>query len=157
MSRWLHLQRLTACYDAARMQKDFDRWNEHKKAIHASAAPRVFFHVREMWFAHLGMNVGFEQDGRGDEALRPVLVLRKFNNEVMWALPLTLREKPDNPYYARFRYIEFPEESAASMSSSIAILSQLRLLDAKRLRYKIGTADSGDFRIIKERVRRLLA
>ena len=55
------------CYDAhnSRMEKDFNRWNEQKKALHASAAPRVYVHERELWFAHLGTNIGFEQDGRG--------------------------------------------------------------------------------------------
>lgn len=137
------------------MEKDFDRWNEKKKALHADQ-PRVFFHPRELWFAHLGTNIGFEQDGRGDEALRPVLIIRKFNNEVLWALPLTLRHKPRNPYYAAFQYAAFPEEEDADFLSSIAILSQLRLIDAKRLRYKIGTVPEDAFDAIKEKIRRLL-
>ena len=114
------------------MQKDFDRWNQHKKAIHSNTAARVFFHPRELWFAHLGTNIGFEQDGRGDESLRPILVVRKFNNEVLWVLPLTRRNKPNNPYY-------------------------VRLIDAKRLRYKIGTVPVDEFEDIKEKIRRLLA
>jgi len=140
----------------SRMEKDFDRWNKKKKALHADQ-PRVFFHPRELWFAHLGTNIGFEQDGRGAEALRPVLVIRKFNNEVFWALPLTLRDKPHNPYYAAFQYAPFPEVEGAPLLSSIAILSQLRLIDAKRLRYKIGTVPEDTFGSIKEKVRRLLA
>ena len=138
------------------MQKDFDGWNKHKKTIDASAAPRVFMHPRELWFAHLGTNIGFEQDGHGDQSLRPVLVLRKFNNEVLWVLPLTRHDKPDNPYYARFEYTAFPEEQRARLQSSVVILSQLRLIDAKRLRYKIGTVTVDDFADIKERVRRLV-
>src|SRR5256885_3326713 len=137
------------------MEKDFDRWNEKKKALHADQ-PRVFFHPRELWFAHLGTNIGFEQDGRGDEGLRPVLIIRKFNNEVLWALPLTLRDKPRNPYYAAFEYAAFPEVEGAPLLSSIAILSQLRLVDAKRLRYKIGTVPEVAFGEIKEKIRRLL-
>jgi mRNA interferase MazF len=71
------------------MEKDFDHWNRIKKQVNDDAAARVFFHPREMWFAHLGINLGFEQDGCGTEFLRPVLVVRKFNNQVFWALPLT--------------------------------------------------------------------
>ena len=107
------------------MEKDFDRWNEHKKILDASPAPRVYVHERELWFANLGTNIGFEQDGRGDESLRPILVLRKFNNEVLWAPPLTRRDKPDNPYSASFPYIAFPEVEGAPLLSSVAILSQL--------------------------------
>lgn len=138
------------------MEKGFDRWNTLKKAIDASAAPRVYFHTRELWFAHIGTNVGFEQDGRGKEALRPILVVRKFNNEVLWGLPLTRRDKPGNPYYAPFDYMPFPDVPGPLLKS-VAILSQLRLIDAKRLRYKIGTIPDDDFSDLKEKVRRLLA
>ena len=55
------------------MLKDFDRWNEHKKTLDANSAPRVYVHECELWFAHLGTNIGFEQDGRDDESLRPIL------------------------------------------------------------------------------------
>jgi len=106
------------------MQKDFDGWNEHKKAIDGNAGTRVFFHERELWFAHLGTNIGYEQDGRGEEALRPVLVIRKFNNEICWALPLTRKHKPGNPYYISFHYIAHPEMPGALMLPSVAILSQ---------------------------------
>jgi mRNA interferase MazF len=98
-----------------------DRWNEHKKAIDASAAPRVFVHPRELWFAHLGTDIGFEQDGRGDGSLRPLLVLRKFNNKVLWALPLTRRDKPAIPTMRASNTSPFPKWSAG------AILSQLPL------------------------------
>jgi mRNA interferase MazF len=139
------------------MHKDFDRWNEQQKKIDASATPRVFFHEREIWSTRLGHNIGFEQDGKGRCFLRPVLVLRKFNNEVLWALPLTRRDKPGNPYYARFLYYPHPEVAGPPLHA-IAILSQLRLIDGKRLRYKIGTVPADEFVVaIKEKVRRLLA
>jgi len=38
------------------MEKNFDRWNEHKKTLHANPAPRVYVHERELWFIHLGTN-----------------------------------------------------------------------------------------------------
>jgi len=49
----------------------------------------------------------------------------------------------------------FPEVVDAPLRSSVAILSQLRLLDIKRFRYKIGTAP-GDVDLIKEKIRQLL-
>jgi hypothetical protein len=88
--------------------------------------------------------------------LRPILIVRKFNNEVLWALPLTRTSKPDNPYYASFDYTAFPEVEGAPLLSSVAILSQLRLIDGKRLRYKIGTAHEDEFGLLKEKIRRLL-
>ena len=44
------------------MEKNFDRWNAKKKAIHDSACTALF-HEREVWWCVLGTNVGFEQDG----------------------------------------------------------------------------------------------
>ncbi len=139
------------------MHKDFDRWNAQKKTLDANPAPRVFVHERELWFAHVGTNIGFEQDGRGDESLRPVLVLRKFNNEIFWALPLTKTDKAEHPYYAEVEYVGFPEVAGAPRLSSVAILSQLRLIDGKRLRYKIGTVPADTGAAIKRKTRRLLA
>src|SRR6266566_1019469 len=47
------------------MPKDFAKWHTRKSEID-QREPRVFFHEREIWFCHLGANVGFEQDGKGD-------------------------------------------------------------------------------------------
>jgi mRNA-degrading endonuclease toxin of MazEF toxin-antitoxin module len=38
----------------------------------------------------------------------------------------------------------------------VGIVSQLRLIDSKRLRYKIGTVHAEEFGTIKEKIRRLL-
>ena len=111
--------------------KDFRSWFGKKEKIDTKDA-RVFFHEREIWFAHLGTNVGFEQDGKGDNFGRPVIIFRKFNKEVFWGVPLTTREKGGKFY--------LPIDLKDGLSR-MAILSQLRLLDAKRLYQKIGVID----------------
>lgn len=75
------------------MKKDFQKWHEKKTDID-EVEKRPFFQEREIWFCHLGVNVGFEQDGNGDDFLRPVIVFRKFNKEVFWAIPLTKHQLP---------------------------------------------------------------
>jgi hypothetical protein len=60
------------------MKKDFWKWHSKKEEIDEKDT-RIFFHEREIWFAHLGANVGFEQDGKGENFGRPVLIFRKFN------------------------------------------------------------------------------
>lgn len=59
------------------MAKDFDGWNTKKKLAHA-INKRPFFHEREIWYCALGVNVGFEQDGKGKDFLRPVIGIKKF-------------------------------------------------------------------------------
>ena len=128
------------------MKKDFQKWHKKKNYIE-NERPRVFFKEREIWLCYLGENVGFEQDGRGDEFLRPVIILKKFNNEVLWAIPLTRTEKK-NKYYFSFKFDD---------ETSVAILSQIRLVDAKRLKYKMGDMKAIDFRDLKNKIRQLLA
>jgi mRNA interferase MazF len=127
-------------------EKDFTYWHTEKTEIQ-SGKERPFFHEREVWFSTIGANIGFEQDGRGDKFLRPVLILKKFNNEVLWAIPLTTKSK-QGKYYFSF--------SLEGVEGSTAILSQLRLLDAKRLQYKIGNISTEEFKELKTKLRQLL-
>lgn len=129
------------------MNKDFQQWHKEKSRIHHDKI-RPFFHIREVWFCSLGANVGFEQDGGGEKYLRPALVLRKFNNEVLWALPFTKHSK-EGIYYCKTKISDRDSESTV-------ILSQIRLIDAKRLQYKIGDVTAEDFLEIKKRLRALL-
>jgi mRNA interferase MazF len=72
-----------ACYDAQdtlRMQKDFDRWNKLKKTTDGKdEAARLFFREGEVWWVHLGVNIGYETDGKRADFARPVVVLKKYN------------------------------------------------------------------------------
>lgn len=129
------------------VKKDFQKWHTEKSHLHHDKA-RPFFHEREVWFASVGANVGFEQDGRGEQFLRPVIILRKFNNEVCWTIPLTKNPKKGKYYFS----FQFSEDS-----KSTAILSQIRLTDAKRLQYKIGDVKEKDFSEIKRKLTQLLA
>ena len=110
--------------------------------------PRPGFHEREIWDCYLGENVGFEQDGKGDQFLRPVVILRKFNNEVLWAIPLTSAIKK-SPYYF---VISFGEDT----KKSSVILSQTRLIDAKRLAYTIGEVSKEEFEELKKKLKELI-
>ena len=104
--------------------------------------------MREIWFCHLGVNVGFEQDGSNEQKLRPILIIKKFNNEVCWIIPLT-KSKKAGPYYFPVRFV--------SDAESKAILSQLRLIDGKRLKYKAGYIDEQAFGDIQKRLKDFLS
>jgi len=127
------------------MKKDFQVWHNKKENIE-DKEKRVFFHEREIWFCHLGTNVGFEQDGKGENFSRPVIVFRKFNNEVFWAIPLTTRNKGGKFYMT----IDL-EDGIHRM----AILSQLRLIDAKRIYFKIGVINKKTHKSLEEKIIKL--
>jgi len=126
--------------------KSYNLWHKLKLFLN-NEKQRVYFHEKEIWFCHLGENVGFEQDGRGMSFLRPVLILKKFNNQVFWAIPLTKTIK-NGDYYYSFCFNK--------KLKSTAILSQIRLIDAKRLKYKSGGLQTAEFTEIKEKIKHLL-
>lgn len=128
------------------MQKDFDGWNAQKKHTHREEQ-RPFFHEREIWYCKLGTNIGYEQDGRGKDFLRPIVIIRKFNTAVLFGVPLT-RQVKINRYYFVF---SFQKEK-----QSAAILSPLRLVDAKRLSHKIGLMSEADYRLLTKKLKELL-
>ncbi len=127
------------------MGKDFWTWHNKKEKVDGKET-RVFFHERKLWFCHLGTNVGFEQDGKGENFGRPVIIFRKFNKEVFWGIPLTTREKGGKFYFPIIMENKEPRK---------AILSQLRLLDAKRLYQKIGMIDSATHKCLEEAIIKL--
>ncbi len=127
------------------MKKDFTNWHKEKTVLE-EAEKRVYFHPREVWWCHLGLNVGFEQDGKGEKFARPIVVFRKFNKELLWALPLTTKEKSGIFYV--------PVDLKDGIPRS-AIISQVRLLDAKRLFEKFGTISEEEFETIRKAVIRL--
>ncbi len=126
--------------------KDYINWNKKKIQID-EIKNRPFFHEREIWFCHLGVNVGFEQDGSNDEFLRPVVIVRKFNNSIFLAVPLT-RTNKKNQFYFQFIFNE--------NEKSTAILSQIKLIDGRRLSYKIGDISEIDFIELKKKLKALI-
>ena len=121
--------------------KDFDSWNEKKKLIHGlSTKDNFYFSKREIWWCSLGLNIGYEQDGKNEDFERPILILKVFNKEVLWILPLTSKFK-DNKYYYNFKYKD---------KDFSIILSQIRLISSKRLLRKIWTFPSDDFKKVNE-------
>lgn len=124
------------------MEKDFQKWHKIKERIDHVPA-RIFFHERETWWCSIGVNVGFEQDGRGERFARPVLIFKKFNNEVFWAIPLSTKIKKGKFYV--------PIELGDGVPR-VVIISQLRLMDAKRLVYKISTISNENYKLIQKAV-----
>ena len=114
------------------MKKEFEIWTKEKKTIDLFKK-RVVFNEREIFYAKLGTNIGFEQDGKNDNFLRPVLILRKFNTNIASIIPLTTVEKKNIFHF---------DCSFNKNKKSFAILSQIRLIDSKRLMNKIGKLET---------------
>jgi mRNA interferase MazF len=121
------------------MEKNFDHWNALKQNLDKkNNAPA--FKQREIWWCHLGVNVGDEENGKNQVYSRPILIIKKFNNRIFWGLPLTTQIK-EKPYYQK---ITFKDKEQCIM------ISQLRLWDAKRLTARMGKLTSDQFEIIRK-------
>jgi len=121
--------------DKTIMEKDFEKWNKKKEKIDYKNE-RVFFHEREIWWCSLGVNVGYEQDGKGKGFARPILVFKKFNKEIFWGIPITMASKTGK-FYSPI--------NLKDNKKRCAIISQIRLLDCKRLLDKIGVISKENY------------
>ena len=127
---------------------DFDNWNELKKKINTkNTRPEFFPQVGEVWICILGKNIGREQNGGNDNFSRPVLIVKKFNNEIFWILPLSTKQKNIDFYY---NFIDLNNEKAS------VILSQIRLIHIKRFERKVYDMSLKDMNEIKKRLREYL-
>jgi mRNA interferase MazF len=126
---------------------DFDTWNEVKKDTNFTRdTSKIFFKEQEIWWCYIGINIGYEEDGKGERSLRPVLILRKFGPHTFAALPLTTTDKK-HPYHVRC--------DAGDGRSRQAIISQIKTIDIRRLHEKITFVQQEPFSIIRKAIREL--
>ncbi len=108
------------------MEKDFDKWNKLKKNIDQSR-PSIEIKEGEIRWCRFGLNIGHEIIGKGENFIRPVLILKKFSGDVFLGLPLTTKVHIGDWYY----------KIAHSDMDRFVILNQGRILDRKRLEEKL--------------------
>ena len=119
------------------MTKDFDTWNEKKKQIEKHpSVPNI--HVREVWWVSLGLNIGSEEDGKNFHFERPVLIIKKYNENMVLILPLSGKRKP-----SRYR---FPVSVGENQSD--VLLSQPRLISTKRMIRKVAKLMDHNFEAV---------
>lgn len=128
------------------MEKDFNGWNNKKKYINEREIS-PFYHERELWWCTLGINVGFEQDGSDIEYRRPVLILKGLSRQTCLVVPLTT-----SAHTHKLR----PSIGLVEDKKACALLSQMKVIDTKRLVRKIGNLDKKIFDNIRKTVKDML-
>lgn len=124
----------------------FVEWTKLKLRLHLSGDEPVYFREKEIWWASLGANIGYEQDGKNDKFERPVLILKKFNKDILWVLPITSKDKTREYYY------QFEHDG----EKNSVILSQLRLISSKRLLRRVRIFPDKEFGEIREKLKTMI-
>ena len=129
------------------MEKNYEKWTPVKIIVNNNVKVPTYKEGRIYWMA-IGENVGFEQDGKGKNFTRPVLVIKGFSKNLFWGIPLTTKNK-NGKFYKKCYAINNVECNI--------ILSQLRAFDASRIWGKhIGTVNKEELLEIKNRLKSLL-
>lgn len=127
------------------MIKRFLEWIKLKGSLHDLSKDSIpLFKEGEVWWCSVGENVGSEINGKGHHFTRPVIIYKKLDHYTFMGIPLTSKIKTGS----WFVYIKFKGDQTA-------MLNQLRLLSAKRLRYRIGMLDEIDYEKVKTGFHRL--
>jgi mRNA interferase MazF len=131
------------------MDSQYNNWNKIKIAIEYENI-MVGFKERDIFYMNMGKNIGFEQDGKGENFVRPVVIIKGFNKNMFFGIPLSSKIKEGKFYY------KFQFQKKDELVENIALLSQMRLFSTKRLLNKIGVISKKDFEILKNEFKSLI-
>lgn len=117
--------------------KQFFDWTKRKIFHHLNevSEKQVFYREKEIWWAALGQNIGFEINGKHEFYERPVLILKKYNADTCFVLPLTTQVKQSNPWY----------QILVSQDLGVVNLTQGRTISSKRLLQRQGIMDKDKY------------
>lgn len=123
--------------------KRFKEWFAVKERINDEIRGHVIA-VGEVRWCSIGVNVGEEIDGKGDEFLRPVLVIDTVGSRTALVVPLSTKIKKTVGYML----IHFNNKDQSLVISNIRVVSQKRLLR------RIGKLPGNRLKEIKEEIKK---
>ncbi len=117
------------------------------KRLNELGRPTPFFKEREVWWCSIGLNVDSEENGKGELGCRPVLILKKINSHAFIGIAISSKSKKGKFYHTFELHRGKP---------NVAILSQIRLYDSRRLVSKMGILSPEDFEAIRKAAKDML-
>ena len=131
------------------MEEIFDKWNEVKKVVQNDEKIRLF-KQRDIFFINMGQNVGFEQNGKGENFVRPIIILKRITNQMFLGIPLSSQLKKGDWFF------EFEFDTKDDVSRNIAIIPQIKMFSSRRLLNKIGVMKIEDFEKMKDKIKKFI-
>ena len=130
------------------MDNVYDVWNSVKKKTEKSNR-KLGIKPREIFWLKIGKNIGHEEYGKGQEFVRPVIVIRQLTSDLFVGVPTTTTKKDDNDYFHNINYVNRKKVEV----HSVAMLLQFRTFSKKRLLSKIGTVQKNEFDEIVDKLK----
>jgi mRNA interferase MazF len=127
------------------MNKNFDNWIILKENIHEKTQQPRFFKERQIWWCALGENIGTETNGKSEFFSRPVLIYKKLSQNTFVGLSMTSKDKKGS------WYVPITQHGKESK----VVLSQIRVMDEKRLYKLMGELDDTDWQKVIDRFKNL--
>ena len=128
------------------MSKKFKEWHSVKEKLHKETKKTIVPKEREIYWVSVGVNIGHEQDGKGNIFSRPVLVLKVYNKNLFFGVPLSTQIKQGS-FFFEFEF---------NGKKSNALIVQGRIYDTKRLENRMGMIPNETFNNLKEQLKELL-
>ena len=129
----------------------YDEWNEIKKKI-SQKNRKLGIKPREIFWVKIGHNLGSEEFGKGNDFLRPVIVIRQLTGDLFVGVPTTTTLKDNGDYFHSLEYLDISKKNIKSS----AMLLQLRTFSKKRVLSKLGRVNKDDFEIIVEKLKKIV-
>ena len=79
----------------------------------------------------MGKNIGFEQDGKGENFVRPVVIIKGFNKNMFFGIPLSTKMK-EGKFYYKFQF-QKKDELVENIFSIVIMLRKENARQAIRL------------------------
>lgn len=127
------------------MSQNWENWEKNYQLIESSTK-KVYFHEKEIHWCSLGFSVGFEMQGKNEFLERPVLIIRKFSNELFLGVLMTSKEKLDM----------FHQSITYNSKTYYACLSHIRIMSVKRINRKIIKLSDSQFLKVTQNIQKLI-
>ncbi len=112
--------------DVQKIAQVFVAWTKKKIRHHVESSEKEkYFREKEIWWAALGKNIGYEIDGKNELFERPIVVLKKYSSDMCFILPLSTKIKKERPWYQVYVTLDGELRSVN--------ITQGRVISAKRL------------------------
>jgi mRNA interferase MazF len=116
-------------------KKNFADWFDLKPKMDIQNHQPPLVHEGEIWWCRVGENIGTEISGKGDIFARPVVIHTKLSKYCYLVIPCSTSDKQGS-WFVSFVHAKIPQ---------IAVLSQSKVVDYRRLKNKLGALDQKDF------------